>query len=256
MIKQINLISIILIGLGIGSCIYIYKTLRKPIDKIGKLSINNRYASTIDNEFIYPLEIPSQPRLFFHGSGQKIDCLKPKSISKRNENEGNVVFATSYLSYAVLFTLALPRNKKDLNFSIRLRSFDHGPHIVLCNNKESWLKYDTGGYIHVVSSKNFYVDLGFLGMTRKQWMSKPYDPEWGSLAEWVSKEETPVLHVFKIDNTLNTLLSLGVQVFFLDDDLFKEYTKIKNDSSLREFMKKLTSENELRGVGFKKLWNY
>ena len=217
-----------------------------------RFSVDKRYSSSVGSELLYPSEIPSHPRLFFHGSGEKLDYLEPKSISTRNDNEGDVVFATSYLSYAVLFTLALPREGSVL--SIRLRSFDHGPHIVLCNNKEAWLKYDTGGYVHVVSSDSFYVDLGFLGTTRGEWMSQSYNPEWGSLAEWVSKEKVPVLHDFKIDNTLEALLSLGVQLFFVDEDTFKSYQQIKDDSSLRKFMKGLTSENEIRGIGHKSLY--
>lgn len=225
-------------------------------EKGNKVDFDKRHATTVGSEFLYPSEVPSQPRVLFHGAGQKLDFIEPKSLSTRSDNEGDVVFATSHLGYATLFTFSVPRTSKKINMSIRLGSFDGGPLFVVCNNKKMWMKHDQGGYIHAVSSESFYVDLGFKGMTRKQWMSQAYNSEWGAILEWVSKEKVPVLYEFKIENTLNALLRLGVQMFFFDDETFKKYQSIKDEKEMRDFMRNAQSENEIQSINYKPLWNY
>ena len=53
---------------------------------------------------IYPHDLPTQPKVFFHGSHDRtIKEFIPRSISPRSESEGDVVFSTPHLAFATVF---------------------------------------------------------------------------------------------------------------------------------------------------------
>jgi len=204
-----------------------------------------------------------QPDVFFHGSPDRtLEILEPREISPRNKSEGEVVFATPHMAHASIFMLD-KRASGVKDVAIRVGSFNRGPTFCLCNNREKFLACDKGGAIYVLPAHNFYYDLGYKGITRNEWIKMSYDQRlesMGSLCEWANKKSVKPLYKLEFDSTLQAMLSLGVQVFFVDNNQFKEITAAFKDSEnpekRRRLFMTLESENKKRGINDRPLFDY
>lgn len=217
---------------------------------------NTRYP--LGTEVLYTYEVPIQPRILFHGSSnQDIEILEPRAIATRSKQEGNVIFATPHIGYAAVF---MSSHHKDRGFSIEMQSFDHGPVCCVCNHKENFMKHDKGGAIYLLPSDTFYYDLGFVGLSRKEWFSKAYTEDFGDLREWVSRDSVKPLYKIEFKSVLEAMLDLGVQVYFVDEDTFEEVRAVmknrKDPIKRRKLFMNLVSENKKLNKNYKPLFDY
>ena len=148
-----------------------------------------------------------KPTVLFHGSPNKEIKIFEKREKKTSKKfpDGPLVFATTSLPFAACFMI-------EWNDSwCHQCSFDSGPVIIVCKDKERFLKADKGGAIYVLPSQGFYTRL--------------YG---GPATEWANKNEVKPLEKLKFESAYKEMLDMGVQIFFVDEKLFEEITKSKN----------------------------
>lgn len=91
MYKKI-VIGVLSIALMLGFISYFY------------YQIKLQESFNIGSEVLYTREIPTQPRLFFHGSpNRNIEIFEPRSMYQRDSREGDVVFSTPAIGFAAVF---------------------------------------------------------------------------------------------------------------------------------------------------------
>lgn len=109
-------------------------------------------------------------------------------------------------------------------------------------------------------SDTFYYDLGIQGTSRKQWLQKSYDQVFGPLEEWVSKESVKPLCKIEFESVFQVMIDLGVQVYFVANDLFQEIkAALKDKKDLlkrRRLLRSLISENQKINKNHKALFDY
>ena len=103
---------------------------------------------------------------------------------------------------------------------------------IVVGDRESFLKKDKGGHIHVLPSETF----------------EP-TPHKGMSNEWVSKESVKPSKVLEYDSALNAMLEYGVQVYFVDNSTFQKISEAKDYGY--SILQNIQSENQRRGVNVK-----
>jgi hypothetical protein len=160
-----------------------------------------------------------KPRFLFHGSPNKnITLFKPKVESFRDKNEGPIVFATPDKALSSMFIV--PSNDLWTHSGLFGKV-----HYFVCSDKDRFKKLDKGGSIYTVDSKYFVYDLN-KGLGDKEWTSK-------TAVKPITKEN--------ISSALETMIDLGVQVYFVDQETFN---KINNSTDFgNEILRNTLSEN-------------
>ena len=209
-------------------------------------------------EVVYYHEVSTPFRVFFHGSpNRNIDTLEPRSMWERNKDEGDVIFATPHIGLAAAF---MSSHDKSRGFSVKMHSFDGGPYIFICDNKENFLKLDQGGAIYILPTESFYYDIGLHGMSRIQFLKKSYNPEMGGLDEWVSRKAISPLSKIEFSSVYEAMLDLGVQVYFVEKEVYQKIRVALKDKSnplkRRMLLKSLTSENQKMNKNIIPLFDY
>ena len=143
-------------------------------------------------------------------------------------------------------------HKKGRGFLIRSGSIRNGPLFLLCDNKENFLKYDTGGAIYFLPTEGFYCDLGLHGVSRKTWLENSSGYDSALLDQWVNKKRVKPIYKIEFDSTLTMLLDLGMQVFFTSREVIEQFNK-SNDIERRHLLSNLTSENKLQNKNFQSI---
>ena len=107
--------------------------------------------------------------------------------------------------------------------------------VVICMDKELFIKKDKGGLLYEVPSDTFdYNDN--LGMGDK---------------EWTSREPVKTLKETNYTSVLDTMINNGVRVYFVSDGMFKDINMA--DDHGQKILSELISENDLRNKEVKKL---
>ena len=229
--KNIVTIGILSLFLGSSFAFFFYEKYKVSESSLGK-------------ELLLIHETWLRPTVMFHASVNKnIDVFEPRSISTRSKQEGDVIFASADISYASRFMTI----KRWTDNVCKKGSFDHGPYYMIIKNKDLFLEEDKGGAIYVLPAENFCYDLAFKKVTRKEWLKTGKHKGYGSLSEWVSKEAVKPLYKIEFKSTFDAMIDLGVQVYFVDDDKFKEINSLwgKSDNTeLRKYLMELPSENQ------------
>lgn len=171
-------------------------------------------ANIDQKEFIRPKEL-------YHASeNRNILMFEPRQESYRDWSEGKVVFATPEKGYAAMFMVPVSDNWTRRGFYNRV------PYMIIRGTKENFEEIDEGGAIYTLSSKSFQTDL-----------SKEIGAN-----EWVSKHKVQPLDKEEYDSALEAMLENGVQVFFVDKEVFEKIDK--SSDSGRSIVVNLESENK------------
>ena len=104
-------------------------------------------------------------------------------------------------------------------------SFDSGPVIMACKDKENLLKQDKGGAIYILPSDNFFT----------------FYRGWDTTI-WVNKKDVKPLNKLEFGSAFKTMMNFGVQLFFIDDKTFEEIRESKDNG--RQILMKLEKENK------------
>jgi hypothetical protein len=144
----------------------------------------------------------------------------------RSPSEGPVVFATPHLALAAIFMV-----KRDNSWT-KIASYRGGPWLLVCSDKERFMKLDHGGAIYCLSAEAF-----------------SYDPDKGlGVNEWVSRKPVKPLYKFEFDLGLDAMLALGVQVFFVDKETFSDIGR--SDDHGWSIIVALESENRKQEINY------
>lgn len=169
-----------------------------------------------------------KPKYLYHASSNKnIKVFEPKADSVRHPDEGPVVFATTSEKNASKFIV--PCNDSWSN----LGRFNGVNYALYCD-KAKFIKEDKGGAIYTFSSDNFYHETKFGGTSD----------------EWVSKSSVTPVSKRIYESGLEAMLSLGVQVYFVDKKVF-ENIKNSNDHGY-SIVSNLQSENMRKNINVEK----
>lgn len=167
-----------------------------------------------------------KPSFLYHGSPHRIEELIPKTKPHREKEEGELVYATSEFTDAIMFL-----QKTNLTGHCIINN-EKVAYAIIVGDREEFIKKDNGGHVHVLSSDKF----------------KP-SPHKGMLNEWVSAESVKPLEIKEYDSALNAMLEAGVQVYFLDEAKYSEIRK--TGSHGYALLKNLESENKKRNINIK-----
>lgn len=149
--------------------------------------------------------------------------LVPKKGNYRDEKEGAVIFSTPDKALASVF-LVDGHNDSWMKISY----YGDIPCVVICMDREEFIKKDKGGIMYEVPSNAFDFDPN-LGMGDKEWTSRlPVKP----------KKE------ISYSSALDTMIKNGVQVYFVDKEKFNAIWEA--DDAGRSILSELVSENKRR----------
>lgn len=177
------------------------------------------------------LERKEKPKvLYVSAQTAEIKELIPMKGRSRDDKEGSVVFSTPDKALASVF---LVEGHNDSWMQIGY--YDDIPCVVICMDREEFIKKDRGGIMYEVPSETFDYNPN-LGMGEKEWTSsKPVKPT----------KET------KCPSALDAMIENGVNVYFVDQDTFN---KINNaDDNGFSLLLSLVSENRKRNKIIKPL---
>lgn len=170
-----------------------------------------------------------KPAFLFHASNNRdVAIFEPRDEKVRDPNEGIVVFATPSKSYASMFLV-----RDDDSWSHKGR-FGNIWYTVI-SDRDRFEKIDQGGVIYTLPSDTFVTNQE-LSMGTMEWVSKlPVKP--------TRKEE--------FSSGLQAMIENGVQVFFVDDDTWKQI--LESDDHGYGILSRKISENERLGINFNPL---
>jgi hypothetical protein len=146
--------------------------------------------------------------------------LVPIKGRHRDKDEGPVIFSTPDKALASIF-LVEGHNDSWMH----LGYFSGIPYVVICIDRDEFVKKDKGGVIYEVPSDTFDYNPN-LGMKEK---------------EWTSKEPVKPLKETSYPSALDTMIDNGVNVYFVDKNTFDEINN-SNDYGL-SILLSLESEN-------------
>lgn len=158
--------------------------------------------------------------------------LMPMKGRSRDSNEGATIFSTPDKALASVF---LVEGHDDSWMQIGY--YSDIPYVVICMDREKFIKRDKGGTMYEVPSDTFDYNPN-LGMGEKEWTSS-----------------TPVKPLREIlyPSALDTMIKNGVNVYFVDKNTFD---KINNaDDNGFEILLSLVSENRRKNKITKPLEN-
>ncbi len=164
----------------------------------------------------------SKPKYLYHASDNKgVDVFKPKNKTVRDKSEGKVVFASPSKTYASMFIVPA-RDSWATNGRFGNRFW------IVVSDKKGYLKNDRGGAIYSLPADKFN-----------------YSPNKGtSYLEWTSKEPVKPIDKEVYDSGLEAMMNLGVEVYFVDKNTFKDFKKAEKQAGHGEsFIDKLKPES-------------
>lgn len=164
------------------------------------------------------------PVLYIGTQNAGIKEFTPRRGNYRDKDEGPVIFSTPDKAMALVFAL------EGHNDSWTETGYFSGvPYIVICMDRERFMKNDKGGVIYEVPSDSFDYNPN-LGMREK---------------EWTSREPVKPISEIAHQSSLDAMVDNGVQVYFVDRKTFAEISKT-GDHGLK-ILSGLVSENVVRG---------
>lgn len=177
------------------------------------------------------LEKKEKPNvLYVSAQTAGIKELVPMKGRSRDDNEGSVIFSTPDKALASVFLV------EDHNDSwMQIGYFSGIPYVVICMDREEFLKRDKGGTMYEVPSDTFDYNPN-MGMGEKEWTSnEPVKP---------SKE-------IICSSALDSMIDNGINVYFVDKDIFDAINN-SNDYGF-DILLSLESENHKRNKVLKPL---
>lgn len=159
---------------------------------------------------------PEEPKILYHASSNSgIEKFEPRSEKTRDEAEGPRVFATPNKALASVFLV-----ETDDSW-VQSGMIDNTPYIII-SDKERFESLDNGGTIYSLPSDSFETDIekGLRDM------------------EYTSGQEVAPIEAETVDSALETMIQLGVKVFFVDDETFKQIQKSEDEGE--SILKNLT----------------
>ena len=158
------------------------------------------------------------PSVLYHASNNaELKIIEPRAISRRDEKEGKVVFATPDRAFATCFIV-----KTDDSWTAS--GFINGRPFMLIGDKERFLDADKGGAVYALPISNFTCDIN-KGLGKNEWTAVvPIRP--------LSKQ------VFA--SGLNAMLENGIVVYFIDEAGLRAF---RASADKHEYLKKLNNAN-------------
>ena len=149
----------------------------------------------------------TKPKLLYHGSPAcALQIIEPRQKNIRHSNEGPVVFANEQFEFALMFMSPRADDSWTFKFGHQINTDITWYYII--SDEQRFTENDTGGSVYEVQSDTFYQETDF-----------------GMRTEWVSKESVGIVKEYHFESTLRALLEHGVNVYFVNRELFQE---IKN----------------------------
>jgi len=164
-----------------------------------------------------------KPTDLYHASqNRNLQILEPRAESVRDESEGLVVFATPDKAEASKFLV--PSNDE---WTKKMRVGD--VHIHIISDRDRYEEVDKGGTIYKLSPETF-----------------EHDETRGTNTEWTSRVAIKPIGREDYESGLQAQLDNGVQVYFVDKDIFSKI--IESEDHGNSIIRSLKSENEIRGI--------
>lgn len=167
-----------------------------------------------------------KPPFLYHGSPHKIEELEPQTKPHREKEEGELVYATSELTDAIMFL-----QKTDLTGHFIINN-EKVAYVIVVGDREKFMERDRGGHVYVLPSDRF----------------KP-SPHKGMSNEWVSKESVKPVEVKEYNSALDAMIENGVQVYFLDKATYQQIRRAEDHGY--SILKNLESENKRLNLNVK-----
>jgi hypothetical protein len=168
-----------------------------------------------------------KPRILYHGSQDKnITELEPRAIGIRDASEGRVVFAATDPGLASIFISPTHQYSRSGRFCSTC------PYYFVFSDEEKYKNLDKGGSIYFLPIDSFHTS-----------------PSKGvGTNEWISKKNVKPLFKMDFDSSLQAMLSFGVQVFFVTNEIF-EQIKTSQDHG-KSILLNLQSENKKQNKNY------
>ncbi len=170
-----------------------------------------------------------KPEFLYHGSPRgDIDEFIPRVSRGTGESYGPQVYASHDIATAIIFTATVKKtwssgNSNNVSF------------VVIPLPREDFITHDAGGFLYTLKSDTFSSD-STRGLGEREWASSvPVKP----------------VRVERIESSLGAMIRYGVQVYFVTDEQYKRIYASKRPDI--DFLRKLTSENQLRGMNVRDL---
>jgi len=168
----------------------------------------------------------NKPKFLYHASQDRnITVFEPRQDSFRDKDEGPLIFATPDRVMSSIFIV--PTNDSWTHSGLFGKV-----HYFVCGDEMRFKKKDKGGAIYCLSSDTFETD-PTKGLGKREWVSK-------ASAKPMNKEE--------YWSGLEAMLSMGVQVYFVDINKFQEIEKSRDHGN--EIMRNSLSENKKKNVNY------
>jgi hypothetical protein len=182
-----------------------------------------------------------QPTVVFHGSPVKTltdGILKPRAVVGRPRHPDSVIFASPDIAFASMFILQAGDDW--MTCGSRCTDLAQPPiYYFMCSDKERFMREDHGGAIYMLPSQPF----------------KRYMADFIVSSEVIAHEAVKPLTSIPVESALETMLQLGVQVFFVDQVTYDSFVHAKSmDEKMRIYERiNRTSENYRRGINYRSL---
>jgi len=177
------------------------------------------------------IEKKERPQIVYHSShNPDIEEFTPQDERVRDSEEGPVIFATP--SRALASAFLVEGHNDDWT---QIGFYDNIPVVVICSDREEFIKKDKGGTLYSLPSETF-----------------DFDPTSGMReSEWTSRSNVKPTGKTSYPSALDAMIENGVNVFFVDQKTFSEINEAEDNGA--SILLKLVSENKLRGQDTKRL---
>lgn len=142
-----------------------------------------------------------KPKILYHASSNRnIERFEPRIGKRRDENEGKQIFATPSKAIASVFMI-------ESDDSWVASGDAAGTPFIVISDEARYRALDNGGTIYELPSDTFDTDME-KGLRENEYTSKePVDPIGGE----------------EYESAIDTMLSLGVAIYFVDKETFHEF---------------------------------
>lgn len=169
-----------------------------------------------------------KPSILYHASPNKnINIFEPRNEHVRDIDEGPVVFATPHKDLAACFLF-----KNDDSW-VNISRFND-IQVIIISDRARFEQEDQGGAIYELPNDTFVHEI-----------------RGGAKDEWTSRVSVKPANATKYKSALETMLELGVQVYFVDKPTLKEINGSKDNGMA--IVRTLDSENRLKKINIKEL---
>lgn len=177
------------------------------------------------------VERNERPRVVYHSShNPDIEELTPRDERARDFDEGSVIFATPNKALASAFLIEGHNDEWT-----QIGFYGEIPVVVICSNREEFIRKDRGGTLYALPSETF-----------------DFDPNRGmGEQEWTSRSNVKPTGKNTYLSALDAMIENGVNVFFVDKKTFSEINEAEDNGA--SVLLNLVSENKLRGQDIKML---